>query len=718
MSENNGFFGGTFGSSGSSSGGGGGDSIYTADGTLTGDRTVDLDNNDLTFNLGNGVGGFTVDGSLTTGATAIVNFKGVGVNNALAMGDTGFLANQGITNQSVLSLLNTSNQGIKIKGSYSGIYSSFTEFKKSTTTSNTRLGHFLNNTRAETQYYNSSDDLVHHITLGSPFACSFFRNGVVGGFVVGSNAVIGTEDISLQGSTLIKGNGTSTGSALSIYDNDTTPNKLWDFLDNGTLNGNKSKTTLIAQNNTSNSSTDYILNLRNSVNSASYFFVGNGGEVRIGKSAINNGTGDKSADILWGADLVTKSGSGNYSILMGHSVTANYSGNDAIGLGRTITISNQRQIGIGQAITLGGEGSFGIGRTLTSTVGDTNMMGTALTSNGRYSTLMGKYLQSTATGGSIIGNGNTSTGAKLVNNTANSLGLGWNTTTPQHLFKSDGVNLTLPTSATGLSSGDLWNNNGEVRIGTSTPTPVSSIYTADGTISDNRTVLINDSKSLTIGNNSGGLSGTKHTESALEYYVNGVKEHEVWLKANNYVGFFNNGFTGIKKFYIGGFQNLGDAKINLTSPTAIKGVGTSTGSALAIYDNDTTPNKLWDFLDNGDLNGSNNRITNTIVNPSVDENTTSGFVLVNADQKTMAVLTAMSGNASISAPTGTPVQGQNLIFRFKDDGTARALTWNAIFRAIGITLPTTTTANKLLYIGCKYNSTDTKWDVVSVQEEA
>ena len=213
------------------------DNIYTANGTLTGDRTVDLDGNDLTFNLGSGTAsGVIVDGSLTTGATAIVNFKGVGVNNALAMGDTGFLANQGITNQSVLSLLNTSNQGIKIKGSYSGIYSSFTEFKKSTTTSNTRLGHFLNNTRAETQYYNSSDDLVHHITLGSPFACSFFRNGVVGGFVVGSNAVIGTEDISLQGSTLIKGNGTSTGSALAIYDNDTTPNKLWDFLDNGKLN--------------------------------------------------------------------------------------------------------------------------------------------------------------------------------------------------------------------------------------------------------------------------------------------------------------------------------------------------------------------------------------------------------------------------------------------------------------------------------------------------
>ena len=78
----------------------------------------------------------------------------------------------------------------------------------------------------------------------------------------------------------------------------------------------------------------------------------------------------------------------------------------------------------------------------------------------------------------------------------------------------------------------------------------------------------------------------------------------------------------------------------------------------------------------------------------------------------------MVAATTIAAPTGSPVQSQSLVFRFKDDGTARGITWNAIFRAIGVTLPTTTTASKLLYVGCKYNSTDTKWDVVSVQEEA
>ena len=44
-----------------------------------------------------------------------------------------------------------------------------------------------------------------------------------------------------------------------------------------------------------------------------------------------------------------------------------------------------------------------------------------------------------------------------------------------------------------------------------------------------------------------------------------------------------------------------------------------------------------------------------------------------------------------------------------------ALTWNAIFTDYTGSLPTTTVANKTVYIGCKYNVVDTKWDVVAVQ---
>lgn len=77
-------------------------------------------------------------------------------------------------------------------------------------------------------------------------------------------------------------------------------------------------------------------------------------------------------------------------------------------------------------------------------------------------------------------------------------------------------------------------------------------------------------------------------------------------------------------------------------------------------------------------------------------------------------VTALAVPATIAAPSGTPADGQKLLLRIKDDGTARALTWNAIYRVIGTILPTTTVSTKTTYVGCVYNSADVVWDVVAV----
>jgi len=89
----------------------------------------------------------------------------------------------------------------------------------------------------------------------------------------------------------------------------------------------------------------------------------------------------------------------------------------------------------------------------------------------------------------------------------------------------------------------------------------------------------------------------------------------------------------------------------------------------------------------------------------------------NIDNSTMEIMSSLAAALTIAAPTGTPHEGQELTFRFKDDGTARALTWNAIFEDYTGSLPTTTTAGKTVYIGCKYNLINTKWDVVAVQTQ-
>lgn len=80
-------------------------------------------------------------------------------------------------------------------------------------------------------------------------------------------------------------------------------------------------------------------------------------------------------------------------------------------------------------------------------------------------------------------------------------------------------------------------------------------------------------------------------------------------------------------------------------------------------------------------------------------------------------VTALAVGATFAAPTGTPINGQKLIIRIKDNGTSRSLAYNAIYRALGVTLPTDTTINKTIYLGMIYNSTDSKWDVVAVAEE-
>lgn len=78
-------------------------------------------------------------------------------------------------------------------------------------------------------------------------------------------------------------------------------------------------------------------------------------------------------------------------------------------------------------------------------------------------------------------------------------------------------------------------------------------------------------------------------------------------------------------------------------------------------------------------------------------------------------VTAQAGALKFNNPSGTPVNGQKLIVRIKDNGTARALTYDTQFRAsTDLVLPTTTVLNKTLYMGFIYNSADTKWDLLAV----
>ena len=107
-------------------------------------------------------------------------------------------------------------------------------------------------------------------------------------------------------------------------------------------------------------------------------------------------------------------------------------------------------------------------------------------------------------------------------------------------------------------------------------------------------------------------------------------------------------------------------------------------------------------------------LTNKRINPREITEASNATPTPNSDTTDIHTITALAEAATFGAPTGTPVQGQKLIIRIKDNATARALDWNAIYRASSdLALPTTTVSSKTLYCGFIYNSTDSKWDLVA-----
>jgi hypothetical protein len=65
--------------------------------------------------------------------------------------------------------------------------------------------------------------------------------------------------------------------------------------------------------------------------------------------------------------------------------------------------------------------------------------------------------------------------------------------------------------------------------------------------------------------------------------------------------------------------------------------------------------------------------------------------------------------------SGTPVDGDLLIVRITDNGTARAITWGASFESSGnVGLPTTTVISTMLAVGFLWNTVTAKWRCIAL----
>jgi len=119
------------------------------------------------------------------------------------------------------------------------------------------------------------------------------------------------------------------------------------------------------------------------------------------------------------------------------------------------------------------------------------------------------------------------------------------------------------------------------------------------------------------------------------------------------------------------------------------------------------------YVDSGTTTFTNKRINPRIVTAaSYTTDTGTSLSVATADEFDV---TAQAGALKFNNPGGTPVNGNKLIIRIKDDGTARALTYDTQFRASSdLALPTTTVLGKVLYMGFIWDSTDSKWTLLAL----
>lgn len=165
------------------------------------------------------------------------------------------------------------------------------------------------------------------------------------------------------------------------------------------------------------------------------------------------------------------------------------------------------------------------------------------------------------------------------------------------------------------------------------------------------------------------------------------------------------------------YSGLATSKADINSPsfTGTPSLPTgTTGVTQSAGDNSTklATTAYTDSKDSATLTLTNKRINPRLVTAaSYTTDTGTSLSVATCDQ---FEITAQAGALKFNNPGGTPLGGQQLMIRIKDNGTARALTYDTQFRASSdLALPTTTIVSKTLYMKFVYNATDTKWDLLA-----
>jgi len=200
-------------------------------------------------------------------------------------------------------------------------------------------------------------------------------------------------------------------------------------------------------------------------------------------------------------------------------------------------------------------------------------------------------------------------------------------------------------------------------------------------------------------------------------------------------GYINSSWQTISTAIIAGVTSFSAGTTGFTPNTSSTGVVTLAGT-LTITNGGTgittTPTNGQLLIGNGTnytLSTLTSGVGITVTNASGSitiSNTQTPGTIASASTITPTITTAQYNVTALAVGTTFAIpsvgaDGQKLTIRIKDNGTAQTLAWTTTsggYRIIGSTLPTTTVAGKVTYVGCVYNAQDTFWDVVAVTTQA
>jgi len=344
-------------------------------------------------------------------------------------------------------------------------------------------------------------------------------------------------------------------------------------------------------------------------------------------------------------------------------------------------------------------------------------------------------------GGSPIQNGlNTYTGgtvsaqtinvsALTINNIYVSGGSLFNTISGTSAFISNANSTTYTSAQTGTLLHIISNGSTNGRISLDTYAAANTFGAvfqgrkARGTNTAPSAALKDDTLALIGGD---GYGTTNFHGSSIGAFLVKAEQTLTDTSAPTYLSFFvtpTGSTASTEKWRISSNGNLSN---NLTAGTAIftiKNASGNTESAQNLFEGQNSGGTITSFIRaDGSMSAvtlsassvyADNLLTKSLF---VTASTTTAIVSVGANLVNCS-FTALTSSLTIQT-TGTANNFDKMVVRIKDNGTARAITFDSTyFEAKGQALPTTTVISKVLTVGFIYDSITGKFGCVSVAQE-